>query len=295
MEDNVQSARQKAASLALFLFAFVGFIASIVAVATYFQPKDTGVLHVDITPNDFQVPLEVSQPFAEGAPARKLAADVKAMFCERAKKSSKPAKQESESETQDQSAPSELCDQAGDLDWAARWTNAWDTAGTLYRYDIENRGAAVAQKIRIAGKGVASLQLQRGDKFADIQPDKGEDFYDLPDLNPHEKATVLIWTTGQGNEFLGYDDAPSVTFSGASVSKQLYRRVPDSWASIYDSFGDMPTILLIAVLIGLSIIVTLAVVLVVSIIAALVSGKPLRTVFETPKAEAGPPAEEATT
>jgi hypothetical protein len=280
VEDNVQTARQKTASIALFFFAFVGFIASIVVIASYFQPASSGVLRVEITPNDFQVPLEVGQAFANDAPARKMAADVKSAFCDPPSKQSQIAKKPDDAKSPGSSSE---CKEAGDLDWAARWAYAFaDSPGTLYRYEIENRGSAVAQDIRIAAAGVASLQVQRGEKFADIQPDKNNDFYVLPDLNPHEKASVLIWMTAAQSAFSDYSDAPAVTFSGASVKKQMMRPVSEGWWEIYDTFGDMPTILLILFLIALSFVVTLALFLIVSIIVTLVQGKPLKTVFETP-------------
>jgi hypothetical protein len=280
VEDNVGTARQKAASTALFFFAFIGFIASIVVIASYFQPTNSGVLRVEITPNDFQVPLEFAQPFTDGAPARKMAADVKSAFC--APSSGASAVPKNPGATKSSNADIEQCDQASELESVARWASAFaDSPGTLYRYDIENRGSGIAQKIRIAGTGVASLQVQREAKFVDIQPDKNDDFYVLPDLNPHEKVTVLIWMTSANSELTDYSDAPAVTFSGASVKKEILRRVPENWWSIYDAYGDMPTILLILFGVAISFAVTLGVVFVISILAALATGKPLRTVFET--------------
>ncbi|MCB2014933.1 MAG: hypothetical protein R3E11_06430 [Sphingobium sp.] len=279
MDENVAAVKQKAASAALFFFAFVGFIASIVAIVSYLYPAQSGVLRVEITPNDFRIPLEVAQPFAESSPARTMAADFKKILCAPPKKApveaNKPASQQTSTESD--------CEQAGDIDWVARWSYAFATSpGTLYQYEIKNLGSGIAEKIRISGKDVASLQIKRGTKFLDIQPDKNDEFYDIPDLNPHEEVEVLIWMDGVSLGFLDYSDAPVVTFAGASVKKEIMRRVPENWWNIYDTFGHTSAVMLIVFVIGASFLVTISVVLVISIIVAVVQGRPIKSVFEPP-------------
>ena len=288
MEASVSAARQKAASAALFIFAFVGFIASIIAVVSYFQPEDSGVLRVEITPNDFRIPLELAEPFAEGKPSRRLLDDLKVSFCEppEASKADTGAKTNT---TSKETADTSLCEQGTDVEWLGRWSSAYaNDPGTLYEYEIENRGSAVAEQIRIAAPGVASVQIRRGASFTNIPEDKSKDYYSIPDLNPREKATVLIWMIRQSNEILDYEDAPEVTFSGATVKTEIFRRVPQGWWNVYDIFGTAPTWILVVVIVGIAILIVLALALIIAVFDALVKGKPLRSIFETPPSAAIP-------
>jgi hypothetical protein len=279
VEVSHSSARQKAASAALFLFAFVGFVASIIAVVSYFEPKGGGVLRVEITPNDFQVPLELAEPFLEGQPSRQMLKDLKDDFCR------PPPNDKIVDPRSEKGDP--ICERATDAEWLARWAAAYsDSPGTLYRYEVENGGSSVAQQIRIVSQGIASIQIKRGAKYANLAEGKDRDYYSIPDLNPHEKAQLLIWMTSTpfGGEHVDYSDAPRITFSGASVQTSIRRSVPESWFGLYDAFGDAPWWLLTLFVIGASLGISLALVLVISVADALIKGKPLKGIFQAQQA-----------
>ena len=285
MESTVSTARQKAASAALFVFAFVGFIASVIAVMSYFQSTDRGALRVQITPNDFRIPLELAGPFEKGSASKRILDDLMDGLCtpsDGTKTTPTKVVPPQTSKAPPEEPDLSICERAQNAEWLARWASVYaESPGTLYEYEIENRGSAVAAQIRVAAEGIASLQIERGRKFADVQPDKSEGYYSLPDLNPREKATILIWMVGHDTELFDYADAPKVTFSGASVRTEMLRRVPEGWFDIYDLIGEAPRVVLVVLVVGISLLISLTFVLIIGITEALVKGKPIRSVFTT--------------
>ncbi|MBX3560861.1 MAG: hypothetical protein KF780_03515 [Sphingomonas sp.] len=293
MEESgfASSPVRKASGAALFFFAIVGFVASIVTIVAFLKPDSAGALHVEITPSYFQIPMEVASPFGEGESARRMLSDLRRSACE----SNRQTLQSGEERREDQagneerssnSETSNLCEDARATDRAVAWLVAYSSGpGTLYRYEITNNGTRLAQQIRITSENVASLQIRRGGNFLNIIEDDQGEYYQLPDLNPRESLSVLVWTVNPryGLLYQGAEDAPRVTFSGHLVTTEFLKHVPDGWWNMYDFTRNLPTIFVIVFVVALAFVIVFTIIFVIAIMDAIIRGKPLSSVFQTQK------------
>lgn len=289
--SEIVTNKERTKNIAVLFFAFVGFVASIVTILQYVAPEQSSKLQIDASYNTFRVPLYVGENLYSGSPARDIAKELKNRGCLDINPSDVESKSDAEirslgiSDSKKKSAST--CRQFIDIEYASRWAGGYSTGySTLYQYAIKNDGSKVANGIRIDGTDVIALQYQRGRKFIDLRKDENESFYNLPSLNPQEKIDVLIWSDDyhSNDRYVKYEDIPTVTYSGSSVDVNITKRVPQIWYDIFSFFDGLPLLISAAFVVALSMIVVLALVLVISIGEALVTGKPISSIFK-PKSQ----------
>lgn len=174
------------------------------------------------------------------------------------------------------------CKDLTEVEFAARWNGEFSEADNLLlEYGIKNVGAKAATDIRIQGKDLNSLQYQSGKTFIDLQKKKGNEFFELPNLNPGESVRVLAWSSGYfpSLTYADWDDFPIVTFAGSQVHTELMKDVPDGWCNIYDFFTNAPLIIVLAFVIFISISVCFALYLLIGFAMSLATGRSFKEVF----------------
>lgn len=284
---DISSGKERIKNFSIIFFAFVGFIASVVTIIQFFTPTETSKLNIDAQYNSFRVPLYVGENLYKDSPARQFAKSTKEAFCKNVDVPDLESKNDQELKKlklpKNKEESASICRQAIDMEFAARWSGAYsDGYSTLYEYTIKNDGTRVASDIRLDGTDVFAAQYARGKKFVDIRKTEGEPYYDLPDLNPQEKIDLLIWSNDYHiiDQYTDHDDLPAVTYAGSKVEFNLRKRVDERWYGIFEFFDDFPIVISIAIAVAISFMVVLGIILVISILDALITGKPLSSIFK---------------
>lgn len=273
----------------VFFFTAVGVLSSLVTVFAYFEPRNDSSLHVRVERSQFRLPQEIGTLISDGSGGRRILSELNATCTEGNEQSSAP--EAAASNTAASVEETGICRDSRQVLTAVRWLDSYSgSAGTLFEYEIENQGGTAASQIRLNSSGVSAVQVLRGDSYRALRPDPPGDYYSLPDLNPREKAFLLVWTSGGSfspSDYWSRREVPALTFSGSSVSVDSYGNVPGFWYDLYDVYGTMPLWLAVPMLVAVSFLITGILVLFINVVDALIRGKPLSSVFKAQKNDAG--------
>lgn len=289
-EGIIDNSAKKLTNAALIFFAAVGFIASVVTVLTYLNPSEISSLRVTVTPGYFRIPEYTAGLGKSDSTAKKLVDDMAKLMCKDFDRNSLAGLDDAAiAAMKFDSKKHELainCRDINQAEFMMRWSAAFaDDPSTLYRYSVENDGTKIAQRIRLSSESVNAVQIRRGSKYANIDKGTSGDSFPIPDLNPKEQIDLIVWTNLESyrDTYWDTDGAPKVTFSGSNIHTEFMRYVPDGWWGIYDFFETMPIVLIIIFVVVIAMLVTFGSVLAISIPIALITGKPIGSIFETEK------------
>lgn len=118
----------------------------------------------------------------------------------------------------------QACRRAFANHFALKWLNTYsNNAGVMIAYNIRNEGSLAAQNVRIASAGVNELQVRRGREFVPLEPEKGAEYFELPDVNPGQNVEVYLWMLnpiGRSGSSFPAKDLPVVSHAGNRVRMQ---------------------------------------------------------------------------
>lgn len=283
-EDSSRSVRTFTGR-ALFFFAAIGVIASVLAIISFFRPEASGALRVEVTPQYFLVPQRIANVVEHGSDTREMIRDLR-RSCAAANNNTNERSQLTESSQQE---ATELCNGFDNLETISQWLEDNSTGSAiLYQYEIVNGGSRAAENILILGEDVRTVQIKRGNFYEPIERNESENYFELSTLNPRESAELVIWTfhTYSLRNNMEYIEAPIVTFSGSRVTTEVYRPVSDGWYNSYDMFRDLPWFIIAFLAVAFSFFVTLIVVAAIALISGIAQGKTAAEIFQTAKPEA---------
>lgn len=288
--------KERVKNFAFLFFAFVGFIASLISVLQYFRPGDGSYLEVHAYSQDFRVPLYAGAGMRSGERGRSYASKLRSEACDEVAipgLASLSYAQLAELELDTEAYEAALtCRDLIDVEYAARFSgNESGQFSSLITYEIVNRGAQVAREIRISDEDVIAAEYRRGQKFQQLSKADKEEFYKLPELNPQESMTVLIWAGSPtfSQRFIDREDLPSITYSGPEIQFSISRRVSGVWSDLGGFLDDTPLPILIVLMLAASIVILFGVVFVFSVIDVIINGKPFSSIFIAEKNETEEP------
>ncbi|WP_298023864.1 hypothetical protein [uncultured Parasphingopyxis sp.] len=289
-DTSAKDSKARLLNLALVIFAFVGFFASVVTVVQYLRPDAKSELTVSLHQYEFRTPNYSGAPLRTGAPARDLVENLRTSFCENIDQSYviETDRDELRRAEEEQDDPSGFisCKDFTEIEFAARWNGEFsESDSSLLRYEITNVGQDIATDIRIRASDLNALQYRRGRDFVDVQKSDDDEYFVIPNLNPNESIEIWAWSIypERNLEYTNWDDFPIVTFAGSAVRTELYKPVPDGWYEIYQFTQDLPLLFSVIIFLAVCIFVTLGVWLVIAIPTALITGRPLSKVFDEQK------------
>lgn len=276
----------KLASAAVVLFAVVGFVASIVTIASYFNGATEASLGLRVTPNEFRIPEYVAGQLREEMPSRKIAEKLKDALCKDVKASLVVARSDDEISSlgfdADMLSKSLRCRDAARIEFVTRWSASYlDSPGSLFNYEITNNGSRVAENVRLEASKVNAAQVLRGGNYVDLKKEEGGQYYLLPDLNPSERLDLVVWGYSTLTPYWSSADIPEITYAGSVIEAEYMKSVPDGWSNLYEMFGEDPWYIQAFLLVALSFVIVIFIVFAFSFIATVASGRPLSSMFKT--------------
>lgn len=287
MTENIIR-KEKTKNAALLFFAFVGFIASFISVYEYFRPSSGSILSISGRVDTFRVPLYAGGALQNSTSGREYASELRSDNC--ADVAVPGIATITLGELAELEIPEEevdaaiICKDAIDVEYAARFAGIYSSGyGTIYTYQLDNSGTEIARDIRLADDEVLTAQYRRGSEFVELKKQRGDEFYRLPELNPGETLTLLAWT-GEYHpteRYLDAEDFPALTYSGPAPSFVIAKRIEGAWGEIGSFFEGTPWPIAIVILGAIGVLLLLALVFVISIVDALINGKPISSIFKS--------------
>ncbi len=290
----IDDQKNKLLQYSLVIFAFFGFISSLVSVFAFFYPSETSSLEARVTQERFRVPLYIGQDFKNYSDSNRLITTWRTITCDDLNEdivSKHTMKEIGDGSIVGHDAQSaSLCKLAQEAETAALWAGDHsDQFYAMYIIEFTNNGSKIANGLKIGSDKIAAIQRSQADNYVDITSALKDGFYPLPDLNPKESMKVIAWAKspiGYSFRYIDKSDLPSITYSGGSVDIKLMREVPEFWYNLFDIFEGIPLLITIPFLISICIGVASTVLISMAVIDALIRGKPLREIFKN--AEANP-------
>ena len=266
------------------LFALVGFISSAVTIVQYFDDGSPSLV-VKRQPVLSVVPERLLEEFGTTSePGRivKLADEDRKFYCEAA-----GTLVEQEKNDNDAQKIKERCLDYSSVSKFAPYVTLFDGNSTyLVHYKIENKGRRKAKGLKITDRSALIVEKMPS-MLSRVQIARNtEGHYDLPDLNPGQKLELLVWVSGNVDDF---DDPyfgarpypPDITYDGKNIDQTSYYPVPEGLYSLYDTFGEMPLIIQIIMFLALGMLAWIPIIFIIQIVDALITGKPIADIFKS--------------
>ena len=263
-------------TITLWLFAAIGALASIVAIAAFFWPNKAQV-EVDIYPNEFKIPLVIESVFVENSThnGRAFINNLNDDICKNPKKS----------KSLDENDNKHVCDHINAIVVASdEISNVTSFPVSMYRMEVRNNGRSVAKGLRLSGSGIKAVNIfNESDQWIANEINESGAFV-LPNLNPGENIKVYAWSKFPRYEyksFYDFEKIPQITYEDGSASIATKVHSARIFSDIYDFLQAFPLFIQVIMVSFLSIFVSVPFLISVSIIDAIVNKKPLSSIFNT--------------
>ena len=154
---------------------------------------------------------------------------------------------------------------------------------TFVEYKINNEGDTPATGIRLSSSRVRNAELfrQSGPNVS-LKIDQKEDYYRIPDLNPREETTLFVWISdalGPRESYRSASSYPALTYRGSEVETNLHFFVSEGYHDLADFVDDLHPLFLIILIIAAGWLIAFVSLLLIAIAEALLTGKPLKSIF----------------
>jgi hypothetical protein len=261
---------------ALFLFAAVGFVASITTIYDVFY-KGKARLTAQIYPSNLSFPFYFYKVMGTGQ------GDNGRAFLNRLGENCQTSEVAGTSQADEAKKTSHSCEHVNDLKFLSdNISDMYTSLGTVLTIDLENRGETKASGIKLNSHNFLFMDVySNGSRIrAEYKPDSSS--YSLPEINPGEGYRLVIWRNGSAysNGKLYDFQLPKITYDGPPVeieqyaySSGVFYEVPDFIRSAGPVFG---TIFVLC----FCIFVSLGLLLVVGLVAQIVQGRPVSEMFK---------------
>lgn len=259
------------------LFALIGVIASSAQIYDFFTIKDPN-LYQEIKLSNSYLPDEaiIGQDIAEQTIFNVYFEDTVAKFCEKVNFDSSGTRSRNYSYDDDSCAKTRSLKQKLEKLYNLNRSDASKLSITL-----QNNGGDVASNIRFKPNAEGKLRIIDGvGKEIVSQTVTVNTTLDLPDLNPSEKLNITLETSS--STYNSYNPIyPETSFSKGTAENGIYGMVSPAYVKLSNTFSDMPTIIIIIMILSISFVVTFSFALFIAVIDAIFKGKPVSSVFAT--------------
>lgn len=283
MDNALISQKGKFKTYIVWIFAFIGALASFLAILDFFK-SENAQLQIDVYPNKVYVPYVIKSELStgKGDNFRLFVDTILSEFCNKAEREEANGVEIDTYDVKDK----HICSHVVSFRNASNLLNKVTPQTTFYEYKIKNTGKSVAKNIRLSGPDLIAFEVfSENGRIASDGKDEVTGSYILPSLNPNETLSLSLWVNGLPNynydEIYSWDDLPRVTFEKNSVSLNVWTHVPSQFYAIYNFFNILPLWLSLIFLIIICILITLILFLIISIPIGLAQGKSFQEIFAT--------------
>lgn len=264
-------------TVTLWIFAAVGFLASVVAIYGFFAP-DSAQLQSKVYVQTVKIPREISVPFSAKD-------DDLASFGDSLERISCGPDEGGQSDKPDL----HVCNHGKTLKRVSeKIGNLKYPVSVVYEISLTNTGNAIAKNIQLDGSNVVFIDVYnpKGTPIS-LQRNESRDIYNLPDLNPNDSLKLDIWSSAgivynYDGIFNPEENLPSFTYSDGRVATSLYVHAPESYYGLWEFLRTFPAIISVFIVIVICFLVAGGTVVVLSVVVGVAQGKALSTIFATP-------------
>lgn len=257
MEEAKTIRKEKAQiqDLAFKIFAFVGFLSSIVTIISWLSSTQSSLSAI-VSPTTLEMPaeLQLSNKADSKADVNLAVKDLEEKVCSPV--SVDYAGQKSKNYFFDLNKCSEYKKIFSSLEKIVSLDGkkllAWDI-------QLQNDGKTVAENITLRSAVPVDLKAvdSEGNQLSVEAASSGKVFT-LPNLNPRESMRIrLKSSTAQPQDYEEKVSDPKITFSGGLASNRKLVNVSGRYSEIVDFLDDLPTILQIIIIMVSSLLITM--------------------------------------
>lgn len=160
--------------------------------------------------------------------------------------------------------------------------------GLMIEVVLENKGRMKAGNIRIEGGGLREVNLIQAGQEPEVISENENGYYPIPDLNPGEISNIYIYKDRfltYSYDSFGYDnEIPNITYENGFVNPIVYSHQFSSFLDQLRSFNLLEWVLAIGFVVVCSFVVCAINVIPFAIVDALRRGVPLSSVFNSKRA-----------
>lgn len=261
---------QHIAQAALFLFAFVGFIASLTTIySSSWQRKSQ--LSADVYPSSASIPYFIYAGIGSGFEDNERSfVNLLGETCTEANKSKEDKKH--------------FCDHIESLKITSNSVEKlYKFRGVKLDIFLKNNGDVTARNIRVEQSGVEFIDaFSKGSRIKTTYDENGK-FYSIPDLNPGEELLIEAWASGTPfrRDSYYHPDVPNITFDGPPVLISNYLYVSESQWSLVEIFFDLGPVAGTFFFIIIGLLAGIFVIIFITVIVGIARGQTLTQIFST--------------
>lgn len=246
IKKGLDSERVKYQDVAFKFFAVVGFLSSLVTLASWLFATQASLTAV-ITPTTIELPDEVRLPSSDinGYDLSNAINDLTDRFCEQVEVDYRGE------QARNYNYDSSKCERSQEFfrsistiaELAGKKILAWDLV-------LENDGQDVAENIIL--RTTVPVSVRGADMEGnpiDIEATASDKVFSIPNINPNESYNIRIISATPVPERYDVEiNEPRVTFSGGVVDKRTNILVSGRYSRIVDYLDDLPTVMQIIVI-----------------------------------------------